>query len=103
MLLKNSAPNIVRAGVAQLALAGLFFTFLPLLSDWRLLATLEVAVYFMLSGVIIWIGALPGVPLTWAVGVAVGLVLIPVVYSYFLYRRVEGFESNDSNDDGLTD
>ncbi len=58
---------------------------------------------FMLSGVIIWVGALPGVPLTWAVGVAVGLVLIPVVYSYLLYRRLEGFDSNDSNDDGLTD
>lgn len=58
---------------------------------------------FMLSGVIIWIGALLGLPLTWTVGVAVGLVLIPVVYSYFLYRRIEGFDSNDSDDDGLTD
>ena len=64
---------------------------------------------FMLSGVIIWIGALFRLPLTWTVSVAVGLVLIPVVYSYFLYRRIEGFVSNDSNDsndsddDGLTD
>ncbi len=61
---------------------------------------------FVLSGVIIWIGALFRLPLTWTVGVAVGLVLIPVVYSYFLYRRIEGFvsnDSNDSNDDGLTD
>jgi len=58
---------------------------------------------FMLSGVIIWIGALLGLPLTWTVGVAVGLVLIPLVYSYFLYRRIEGFDSNDSDDDGLTD
>jgi uncharacterized membrane protein len=58
---------------------------------------------FMLSGVIIWLGALLRLPLTWTVGVAVGLVLIPVVYSYFLYRKIEGFESNDSDDDGVTD
>ncbi len=58
---------------------------------------------FILSGVIIWIGALFGVPLTWTVVVAVGLVLIPVVYSYFLYRRIEGFDSNDSDDESLSD
>lgn len=58
---------------------------------------------FMLSGVIIWIGALLGLPVTWTVGVAVGLVLIPVVYSYFLYRRIEGFGPNDAEDDGRTD
>ncbi len=58
---------------------------------------------FMLSGVIIWLGALLRLPLTWTVGVAVGLVLIPVVYSYVLYRKIEGFESNDSDDDGVTD
>jgi uncharacterized membrane protein len=58
---------------------------------------------FMLSGVIIWIGALSGVPLVWTVGVAVGLILIPVVYSYFLYRRIEGFDSNNSDDDGSRD
>ena len=58
---------------------------------------------FILSGVIIWVGALVGLPVTWTVGVAVGLVLIPVVYSYFLYRRIEGFDSNDSNDDSQAD
>ena len=55
---------------------------------------------FMLSGVIIWLGALLRLPLTWTVGVAVGLVLIPVVYSYFLYRQIEGFESDR---DGVED
>jgi uncharacterized membrane protein len=55
---------------------------------------------FMLSGVIIWLGALLRLPLTWTVGVAVGLVLIPVVYSYFLYRQIEGFESDG---DGVED
>jgi len=58
---------------------------------------------FMLSGVIIWVGAILRLPLAWTVGVAVSLVLIPVVYSYFLYRRIEGFDSNGSEDDELTD
>jgi len=61
---------------------------------------------FMLSGVIIWIGTFSGVPLIWTVGVAVGLLLIPVVYSYFLYRRIEGFDTDDVDDadnDGLSD
>jgi uncharacterized membrane protein len=58
---------------------------------------------FMLSGVIIWLGALLRLPLSWTVGVAVGLVLIPVVYSYFLYRKIEGFESDDSDDNGVSD
>ncbi len=55
---------------------------------------------FMLSGVIIWLGALLRLPLTWTVGVAVGLVLTPIVYSYFLYRQIEGFESDG---DGVED
>jgi uncharacterized membrane protein len=58
---------------------------------------------FILSGVIIWIGAILRLPLTWTVGVAVGLVLIPVVYSYFLYRKIEGFESDDSDGNGPAD
>lgn len=58
---------------------------------------------FILSGVIIWIGALLRLSLIWTVSVAVGLVLIPVVYSYFLYRRIEGFGSNDSDEDEPTD
>jgi uncharacterized membrane protein len=58
---------------------------------------------FILSGIIIWVGALLRVPLTWTVIVAVSLVLIPVIYSYFLYRKIEGFQSNDADDDGLAD
>lgn len=58
---------------------------------------------FILSGVIIWIGAILRLPLTWTVGVAVGLVLIPVVYSYFLYRKIEGFESDDADGNGPAD
>lgn len=58
---------------------------------------------FILSGVIIWTGALLRLPITWTVAVAVGLVLIPVVYSYFLYRRIEGFESDAADDDDVAD
>lgn len=58
---------------------------------------------FMLSGVIIWVGALLRLSLAWTVALACGLVLIPVVYSYFLYRRIEGFDSNDPDDEGLVD
>lgn len=58
---------------------------------------------FILSGIIIWVGALLRLPLTWTVIVAVSLVLIPVIYSYFLYRKIEGFQSNDADDDGLAD
>jgi uncharacterized membrane protein len=58
---------------------------------------------FILSGVIIWIGAILRLPLTWTVGVAVGLVLIPIVYSYFLYRKIEGFESDDADGNGPAD
>lgn len=58
---------------------------------------------FILSGVIIWTGALLRLPITWTVAVAVGLVLIPVVYSYFLYRRIEGFESDEADDDDVAD
>lgn len=54
---------------------------------------------FILSGMIIWLGALFRLHLGWTVGIAVGIVLIPLVYSYILYRRIEGFESNDSEDD----
>ena len=58
---------------------------------------------FILSGVVIWIGAILRLPLIWTVGVAVGLVLIPIVYSYFLYRKIEGFESDDSDGNGPAD
>ena len=58
---------------------------------------------FMLSGAIIWVGALLHLPLTWTVVVAVGLVLIPVVYSYFLYRQIEGFDPDEPDDEGQAD
>jgi uncharacterized membrane protein len=58
---------------------------------------------FIASGVIFWVGALLRLPLSWTVIVAVSLVLYPVVYSFFLYRKIEGFETNDADDDDPTD
>jgi uncharacterized membrane protein len=53
---------------------------------------------FVLSGVVIWIGALLRLPLTWPVGMAVALVLVPVIYSYLLYRNIDGFEPDDPDE-----
>lgn len=54
---------------------------------------------FMLSGVIIWTGALLRISIIWTVGAAVGIMLIPAIYSYVIYRRLEGFDSDQSDDD----
>lgn len=53
---------------------------------------------FMLGGVIIWGGALMRLPIAGTVGVAIGILLIPVVYSYFLYRRLVGFRPDQADD-----
>jgi immunity protein, SdpI family len=58
---------------------------------------------FMLGGVIIWIGVLLRLPIAGTVGIAIGILLVPVVYSYFLYRRLEGFQSDQADDDGRAD
>ena len=50
MILNENAPDNLRAGAAQLALAVALLTFLLFASDWRMLAILEVAAYFVLSG-----------------------------------------------------
>lgn len=43
-------------------------------------------------------GAFVPVPPEWLVGAIVVIVLVPVVYSYFVYRRVEGFANGDGDD-----
>lgn len=50
MILSNVAPTGSRAGIAQLALAAALFALSPFTSEWRLLATLELAIYFTLAG-----------------------------------------------------
>ncbi|MFC3650700.1 SdpI family protein [Dyella humi] len=44
---------------------------------------------FMLAGMAIMAIALTSAPVTWLLGIALSAVLIPVVYSYVAYRRVE--------------
>ncbi len=54
---------------------------------------------FVLAGIVLLVSGLLGgglIPLLVAVAVAVG---IPVVYSYVLYRRIEGFKGGSPNDD----
>ena len=50
LIVNEDAPSNLRAGAAQLALAVVLLTFLLFASGWRMLATLEVAAYFVLSG-----------------------------------------------------
>lgn len=46
---------------------------------------------FSLSGVVLMAAAIWPRKIMWLVGMVLVLALIPVVYSYFLYRRIEGF------------
>lgn len=46
---------------------------------------------FILMGIFFLAGAFVRIDAGWLVGVIVLLALVPVVYSYFLYRRLEGF------------
>ena len=50
LIVNEDAPSNLRAGAAQLAIAVVLLTFLLFASGWRMLATLEVAAYFVLSG-----------------------------------------------------
>lgn len=52
---------------------------------------------FMLSGLFIWVAALIGISHAWTIGVAVGMTLVPVAYSYVLYRRIEGFDADETD------
>lgn len=52
---------------------------------------------FMLTGLLMVGSAFVGGLGLAMVGIVFGLVLIPVVYSYILYRRLEGFEGGDDN------
>jgi hypothetical protein len=47
---------------------------------------------FMLTGIFV-------TPQPWLlIGMIVAIVLVPVVYSYLVYRRVEGFGNEDEED-----
>lgn len=55
----------------------------------------------MLGGLLMLIGSVVSLPPELTVIVVVVLALIPVIYSYFLYRKLEGFEPDPPIDDDL--
>lgn len=46
---------------------------------------------FVIAGAIMAIGSVSGPRIGWVIGLVVTVALAPVVYSYFAYRRIEGF------------
>lgn len=46
---------------------------------------------FVLAGLAMIVGSLAGMPPVWAIAMLLSAALIPVVYSYFVYRNLEGF------------
>jgi len=46
---------------------------------------------FVIAGAIMAIGAVAGPRMEWIIATVVAVALAPVVYSYFAYRRIEGF------------
>ncbi|MDZ7642846.1 MAG: SdpI family protein [Woeseiaceae bacterium] len=46
---------------------------------------------FMLGGIVMIVGALTDLRPDWIIGVAVVVAVYPVLHSYLLYRRIEGF------------
>ena len=49
---------------------------------------------FIVMGIFFLAGAFVRIEPMWLVTIIILLALVPVVYSYFLYRRVEGFDEN---------
>ena len=56
---------------------------------------------FVIAGIIMAVmGVLvPASGIGWVVGIVVAIALVPVVYSYFAYRRIEGFAPDPEIDD----
>ena len=52
----------------------------------------------VIAGLVMCIGAITGLSLEYLVIAVVVLVLVPVVYSYFAYRRIEGFRPDPDVD-----
>lgn len=46
---------------------------------------------FVTAGAVMAIGSVVWPRLEWVIAIVVGIALLPVVYSYFAYRRIEGF------------
>ena len=54
---------------------------------------------FVLIGFFMFLNAFVQFPEMWLIGAIVVVALVPVVYSYVLYRKVEGFEEGSPNTD----
>lgn len=54
---------------------------------------------FVLIGFFMFLNAFIQFPEEWLIGSIVVVALVPVVYSYVLYRKVEGFEEQNSDSD----
>ena len=46
---------------------------------------------FVAAGVLMIFGAVMRAPMQWSIFIAIGIVLIPVAYSFVIYRKLEGF------------
>lgn len=53
MIISETTRSITRSGIAQMATSAALVTFLPFMSGWRTLLTAELAVYLLLSGVVL--------------------------------------------------
>lgn len=53
MIISHPTIAVTRAGIAQLATSAALAAFLPFMSGWRTLLTAELAVYLLLSGVVL--------------------------------------------------
>ena len=61
---------------------------------------------FLLIGLFMMLNAFVRFPVQWLIGSIVVVALVPVVYSYVIYRRIEGFapeEDASSTDDGFAE
>ena len=52
---------------------------------------------FVAAGVIMVTGSLVGVPPEWIIGIVIVCGLYPLLHSYLLYRRLEGFSRAEDN------
>ena len=55
---------------------------------------------FVLIGFFMFVNAFFRFPESWLFGSIVVLALVPVIYSYVLYRKIEGFAPDNTADDG---
>jgi uncharacterized membrane protein len=56
---------------------------------------------FVLIGFFLFINAFIQLPEAWLIGSIIVVALVPVVYSFILYRKIEGFDEDQPQDDSL--